>query len=43
MMNYFQAIQAAFFYKKNMLEMFKSDLNMFLDLQGSFGQNKNQS
>ena len=30
--NYFQAIQALFFYKKNESKMFKSSLSMFLGL-----------
>ena len=43
MINYFQAIQTALFYKKNMFEMFESHFNMFLDLPRSCGQIKNQS
>ena len=43
MINYFQAIQTALLYKKNIFEMFKSNFNMCLDLSGSCGQNKNQS
>ena len=39
----FQAIQTALLYKKNVFEMFKYNLSMFLDLPGSFCQNKNQS
>ena len=41
MINYFQAIHSALFYKKNAFEMFKSNL-VFLDLLGCRGQNKNQ-
>ena len=40
---YFQAIQTALLYKKNVFEMFRYNFSMFLDLQGSFGQNKDQS
>ena len=42
MINYFQAIQTAPFYKEKVFEMFKSNFNMFLDIRGSIGQNKNQ-
>ena len=38
--NYFEAIQAAVFYKKNASEMFKSSLFMFLGLLASCDQNK---
>ena len=41
--NYFQAIQTAVFYKKNASKMFKRNLFMFLDLQVSKYQNKNES
>ena len=41
--NYFEAIQAAVFYKKNASKMFKSDLLMFLDLQVAGAKNKNES
>ena len=37
--NYFEAIQAAIFYKKNASEMFKSSLIMFLGLLVSCDQN----
>ena len=40
MISYFQAIQTALFYKKNMFKMVKLNLNMFLDLWGSCGQDK---
>ena len=40
MINFFQAIKTAFFYRENAFEMFKRNLNMFLDLQRSGGQNK---
>ena len=40
---YFQAIQIALLYKKNVFEMFRYNFSMFLDLQGSFGQNEDQS
>ena len=43
MINYFQAIQTARLYKKNMFEMFRPNLNIFLDLQRSCDQDKNQS
>ena len=36
----FEAIQTAFFYKKNPFKMFKWNLFMFLDLQVSKYQNK---
>ena len=39
----FQAIQTTDFYKKNMYEMFKRNLNMFPDLRGSCNPNKNKS
>ena len=38
--NYFQAIQTAIFHKKNTSKMFKCNFVMFLDLQGSWDQNK---
>ena len=41
MINYFQAIHKAVFYKKIMFEMFKRNLNMFIDLWRSCDQNKN--
>ena len=40
-MNIIQAIQAALFYKQNAFQLFEPDLNMFLDIQGSFGLKKN--
>ena len=43
MINYFEAIQTAFLYKKNFFEMFKYKFNLFLDLQGCSGQNKKPS
>ena len=43
MINYFQTFQTAVFYKKNLYEMFKRNLNMFLDLPGSCDQYKNVS
>ena len=39
MINYFHAIQTALFYKKNAFEMFKPNLNLFIHLQGSCGEN----
>ena len=41
--NYFEAIQAAVFYKKNASEMFKSSLFMFLGLLVSCNQNRKWS
>ena len=38
--NYFEAIQAAVFYKKNASKMFKSSLFMFLSLPVSCDKNK---
>ena len=38
--NYFEAIQAAVFYKKNAFKMFKSSLFMFLGLPVSCDKNK---
>ena len=43
MINYFQAIQTALLYKKKLVEMFRSNFNIFLDLQRYCGENKNQS
>ena len=40
---YLQAIQKAFFYKKNVSEMFKRNLLMLLYLQVARYQNKNES
>ena len=41
--NYFEAIQAAVFYKKNASKMFKSSLFMFLGLPVSCEKNKKRS
>ena len=41
--NYREAIQTAVFYKKRIFKMFKCNLFMFLDLQESCDQNKNES
>ena len=41
--NYFEAIQAAVFYKKNASKMFKSSLFMFLDLLVSCGKHKKEA
>ena len=41
--NYYQTIQTAVLYKKSTFKMFKCNLFMFLYLQGSFDQNKNES
>ena len=41
--NYFQAIQTSIFCKKNASKMFKCNLFMFLDIQLSGDQNKNES
>ena len=38
--NYFEAIQAAVFYRKNASKMFKSSLFMFLDILVSCDKNK---
>ena len=41
--NFFKELQTAHFYQtKIVFEGFKTNSNMFLDLQGSCGQNKNQ-
>ena len=41
--NYFQAIKTAVFYKKNTSKMFHCNFLMFLDVQGSCDQYKNES
>ena len=41
--NYFEAIQAAVFYKKNASKMFKSNLFMFLDVLVSCDKNKTKN
>ena len=38
--NYFEAIQAALFYKKNASKIFKSSLFMFLGVTVSYDKNK---
>ena len=43
MINYFQAIQTALLYKKKLVQMFRSNFNIFLDLRRYCGENKNQS
>ena len=43
MKNYLQAIQKAVFYKKNVHEICKRNINMLLDLQESSGQKKIKS
>ena len=43
MIIYFQTIQTDFFHKKFSYEMFRSNFNMFLDLQGSCVRNKDES
>ena len=43
MINNFQETQTALFCKKSTFEIFKSNINRFLYLQGSGGQNKNKS
>ena len=40
---YFPAIQKAIFYKKSRSKMFKCKYFLFLELQGSCDQNKNES
>ena len=43
MIKHFQTIQTAFFHKKFAYKMFRSNFTIFLDLQGSFVKNKDES